>query len=665
MKNAVNFNKYWNQIRIGTNYNPFNPNFNIKIVDAKIMEIKEIILDEETSEEDKEEAYILFHTLWSSIKISNAYPSIYTIFKNDIECSNCNQTELYHFLIVILCRHYLLIGQKRSEYIRENNELSIVNIESVDIKSLDDSIGTINATSALESEVDSTNLLLNYLFYYTDEKIKPFDSSKELVYPVNQIKNLSLHANILYGLKASFESAIWNYGYAILDNETNTINLQFRSTEKLILECIGLLRFKEMSYSHYQYIKMNIDTENYICKNKETKLIDSVWNNNGFLEFSLIDGMDRRENSIHINYLSQIDCFYSFINKMNFTNDKYSVLTIENCISMLSVLSGLLQKVTPNLIQPDDSIMNKDDFKKFPVKIKHETLLTLFTNKTNFSQGQIQAFINIISTEKSNRLDLWGTPLVKIADEYLISYLPLTQPIICRFADEWLKKGDIPLEERGTIFENHVKSQLKVIFNSKGINYKVINKNKYENKNNESEEIDLVLELENILIIGEIKCIIYPMSNRDHFNSYEILKKASKQVKRKSDFLLRNKKNFEKEINNLDEKTIIKIVITNYPIFSGQKYQDIPIVDFNLIEHYFSTGKLKLISKQIGEEGNITIETVDKYYDNDSEMIANFQNFIDKPLPIFNKYDLINTSMLKVSPKDIGFDMFIEHAYIK
>lgn len=154
------------------------------------------------------------------------------------------------------------------------------------------------------------------------------------------------------------------------------------------------------------------------------------------------------------------------------------------------------------------------------------------------------------------------------------------------------------------------------------------------------------------------------MTNRDYYNSFETLKKGCKQLIRKTDFLLRNKKLFSKSIKNIDESNIIKMVITNFPIYSGQSYKGVPIVDIHLLEKYFLKGKH--IELEFDSNKKTNIEKIAKiYYNNNTEMVANLNSFINSPKLIQYFYNKIEINTSKLTPLGFGYDIFIQDPYFK
>lgn len=75
--------------------------------------------------------------------------------------------------------------------------------------------------------------------------------------------------------------------------------------------------------------------------------------------------------------------------------------------------------------------------------------------------------------------------------------------------------------------------------------------------------------MKSICVIAEVKCIKYTLTPRDEYNALNRLREGAIQANRKADFIKNNAKMFFNEIGDISNKPIIKMVITNFPSFSG------------------------------------------------------------------------------------------------
>lgn len=272
------------------------------------------------------------------------------------------------------------------------------------------------------------------------------------------------------------------------------------------------------------------------------------------------------------------------------------------------------------------------------------------------SFSSLTTYYGFIRNEKLPNLDKVNIEL----ERYLIPVmLPLLSPNTLRMLDYWLEKGGFDLDSRGALFEKYIKDKLLDTLNQKGFKVNIPTQNIFRNKKDEFEEIDLILELKNITLIAEIKCIKYPFDPRDYSNMLQRLSEGAKQINRKTEFLKSNVNDFDGESYLF--KPFVKLVITNYPIFSGYIIQGVPVADFSLIENYFvkgafGKGRMKRTKKVI--EIDDTFHSEIRYYHNENEFSDNLENFFMNPIPITEKLKDIyieetQISLPKVNPKII------------
>jgi len=175
-----------------------------------------------------------------------------------------------------------------------------------------------------------------------------------------------------------------------------------------------------------------------------------------------------------------------------------------------------------------------------------------------------------------------------------------------------------------------------------------------------------VINLQTIVVIAEVKCIRYPMEMRDYYNNYNRLKIGSQQVVRKSAYLEKHAEEFKKDIGDIKGKTIIKLVITNYPIFAGCSLDGIPVIDFHWLEGFVTHNKLiHYLSKNEG--GRLVNEPQNALtlYNNETEFCANFEQQMRSPAIIERFREKVGTLDIKMTVEDFPFELYLETATFK
>jgi Holliday junction resolvase-like predicted endonuclease len=198
-----------------------------------------------------------------------------------------------------------------------------------------------------------------------------------------------------------------------------------------------------------------------------------------------------------------------------------------------------------------------------------------------------------------------------------------------------LNAGDCDLADRGYAFEDYISNFLKKETLSEFAKFELIENKNFtftdSEKNCKSEEIDLVLKTDTTIILAEIKCTTYPFEAIDYHKSFQVIKKAKKQIDRKAKFIENNWEHFESNLGFRNNRKIEKIIIINFPHFAGRNIKGTPIADFYLFLSYFKMGKLSNLKI---EKGKAPIMSYIPYYSSIKSFESNFTSFFLKPIPI-------------------------------
>ncbi len=116
-----------------------------------------------------------------------------------------------------------------------------------------------------------------------------------------------------------------------------------------------------------------------------------------------------------------------------------------------------------------------------------------------------------------------------------------------------------------------------------------------------------------------------------------------------SQFLIENWKEFEQDLGTQEGVNVEKIIIVNYPFFSGQIFDDVPVADFYLFLSYFKSGGLSQIKLEPGKKlENDFIP----YYDSFNTFGGNFGKFFKCPVPISKLIERQFIEKYVVTPND-------------
>lgn len=628
-------------IKMNSDFNPYSNNFNIESIQKNLT-----ILKDETITKENYEVISILQTL---LTLNNYYISYYKYLSNCISDSSFNLDEFVSVAIGFVNGNYANLVNAFKNSIKD--EFTQFDITEFTVKSLDSSLGNINGIAAVEGQIDDINSIFSYLRYFIDnfkETVNTINLTEEKILDESSnIANIVLNSSIFRVLKSEFEETVWNDGEIFYDFNENKILFHLNNdylairkiglvrVQRLLMQCLIFSNDKSFQESHEAQIKKNEENQ---------KKIKRIKFNKGIISIEMEEGFEDDYANRHLLTFSEMVTFYSFILDEKFPG--ISGLTVKDCIVLISHLKLLFQKITDKLNED----MKKLQFMKYidiPSKILSKDLENYLIVKVNGKENKVKTFLSLITQNLGNYISFWNKPLLKIGDYNYLPFLPLTSPNMCYLIDEILEAGGFNLDLRGKYFEKFISNDLSMSLNKKGFTYKIHSSIKLK-KSNETEEIDLILELKDIVLIAEIKCIKFSMTGRDYANALKTLKKAANQIKRKSSFIRTHNGSFDNLEIKLNKEILIA-VINQYPLFTGTKIDEVPILDYPILESYFKSGQFS--QGRSTSEGVKTISEM-KYYENENTFSANLGEYLISPVPMRSLLSNVKFSEDKITPKD-------------
>jgi len=229
----------------------------------------------------------------------------------------------------------------------------------------------------------------------------------------------------------------------------------------------------------------------------------------------------------------------------------------------------------------------------------------------------------------------------------------LVTPSITRVVEHWLVALNIDLQDKGPVYESTIVSLLNesVASNPYITDYDKGVSKRLKLKEGE-EEIDLLIRIGNVILIGEVKSIVTTDSPISQYRTVNTLKKASLQVKRKLKFVIDN---LESVFDILgwpyDKKKrykFVKCIINSGRMYAGYCIDQVPVCDEKILGKYFSSNEIPLIStfdkKTVGERHLAWY----RLYDNFEELQNNIERYLISPPQVNENVDNFEYKSLKV-----------------
>lgn len=598
-----NFRK---ELQTNKKFNPFHQEYDFEYITNYIQNYMEFL-----NEEDIQTAY--------STHIFNKYYHIYyTNWKEKIKSVAIPKNKLLESLINITNHTYFHVDTEIQKILSSKTIKSVNNVFTATMPS-----STLDPDGVLEASIDTLNHIANMI------KFSTYNGGSELESKDIQNFTAELWFNILRynAIKAWYDNAIWENGYCKWDSLNKQLLIKIKNYDYAVLRYIGLYRIQSDAFTRQLLFLKRLDKDIHTYdipidkisipfkEYKNNIMIDHCYIKNGYIKYKLKSTNIIKKSTIARLYspIAKLSLYYEFI-----LNEHLELLNLSlmNLLVLINLLEELVIGISKLQINGNDNLC---------YKIKVNTLEEYFKRRSTFSITQIRAFMSLLLYSSEDKgYNFWQRLIVQHENYYVFPLLNAHSPNILYLIDEWLNKAGYDLKKRGLLFENYIKTEVKILMDEKKYAHILPQRKKFKYGVDE-EEIDIILNTKHSVLIGDIKCIRHPLGVIDYYKFYDKLTKGAEQVEKKVNFLKRHKDFFINDIGDIENKEIIKVVITNYPLFSGIKINDIVIIDFSLLAGYIYKGGYT-VEAMIGDT-KITKEN-EKYYNNEDEFSKNLRPYI-------------------------------------
>lgn len=304
---------------------------------------------------------------------------------------------------------------------------------------------------------------------------------------------------------------------------------------------------------------------------------------------------------------------------------------------VLATLGAVLEEEIPK----DTEVKTVEKLMHFAPTFPIAGLIQAVRKATGLSQSKASSIVNLFVFDGNVRTDLWFKPLIPLSEGRCTLLIPaVTAPNLIRSIESWMREGGIDLTKRGEAFEKHFRERVRnALAESTHMSNSLMSATSLViNVDGETEEIDFLWVIGSKVIVGEVKCVVYPASPIEFFKYFEVLKGATIQARRKSDFVSAN---IEKSLQLLNMQpsadysgfVIQPLVITNLPLGAGIPLNGIPICDERILMRYIEGKQEFFISTSADGDSKPLFQ--EEYYSSEEEAESNIISYLLKP-PLFS-----------------------------
>lgn len=331
--------------------------------------------------------------------------------------------------------------------------------------------------------------------------------------------------------------------------------------------------------------------------------------------------------------------YLNFLMEVAFPNEPK--FTLRLVLQAWAVIFDLARALAKPLSWPEH--LSLRDAEKMALVVSHQDLLDVLMRALAMDKTTAQAMIKFLAyapkkpKEKGHR-GIWAAPLVPIPgeDSFALAFPALATSNTLRKAEAWLERGglDDNLSGRGDLFEADYRAKIvSAIQDNPLLVDASCAKNSIKKDANFDEQVDLLVRLGDLLIVGEVKCWLYPADSFERFNHFRKIKGAAAQAKRKAD-LLRLRPDVAARalglsVDDVRALRVVPLVVANQGFGFSLDADGCRVTDAAYLLTYLSNGAISsgmAIDTQDGRTRNTTMTLYEREKQASDKFGAHFEN---------------------------------------
>lgn len=335
-----------------------------------------------------------------------------------------------------------------------------------------------------------------------------------------------------------------------------------------------------------------------------------------------------------------------------------------NAWELLSTLDDALTGLLPSLHEGehDGHFMTMSELRGYASVVRRSELKRVLTATCGFDSHQSEAVLDFLTFKGGRQEDLWHKPLVRIDDDRVAPILmPLARPNLLWIMQRWANESGVDISSKGTYFEETAREQVQEVLDNSEM---AVDATVYQealivedpDAREKTEEIDFVYRLGNKILLGEVKCLIFPPDPLDVHNYYDELEHAAEQITRKTVLAEKNQSVFTELFSEPPEEgfSFVPFVLVNSALGAGYVADGVPVVDLRALRQYFGWGESRHLNHFAPGGTTPQPQKTISYYETDKEAVENIERFLhDLPQVRFLE-QFLGVSTLPVSPLQDG-----------
>jgi hypothetical protein len=276
---------------------------------------------------------------------------------------------------------------------------------------------------------------------------------------------------------------------------------------------------------------------------------------------------------------------------------------------------------------------------RYAPTLQFKALRVAVATATECNHEQAGAIVKFLTYRGESDQELWAQPLLSVGGDSVVPIFAATHaPNLRRLVDVWLKQLGVDISKRGLAFEAYIRSSICEDIAASPLLSKAAKcletHLKFTPAGEREEEIDLVMLVGGVLVLGEAKCFLEPTEPKETARHREKVGDAADQITRKMHAVLRNRDQFRKRAREVGlevpEGFIVQpMVVLNNAILAGLQIDGVPVVDEHMLGVFFRGEFVEFATSSRGQP--IKIEKKRVLYGSADEGADAFLGYLAKP----------------------------------
>lgn len=229
----------------------------------------------------------------------------------------------------------------------------------------------------------------------------------------------------------------------------------------------------------------------------------------------------------------------------------------------------------------------------------------------------------------SQKHDIWFTPLVRLGTNYALLSPMCAHANFERFVEELISRADGIDLGRG--FESYVADLTARAIRKASLPFSVRGSGKLWTNATTFEEIDLLIQADKAIYVGEVKYDAFSAEPLAIFQHVEKMAGACRQATKKADFVKANWSTLSSDLGwPADVQRVIPFALTEKTFLNGFSFRGVPIVALRDFEDFFD-GRV-LFNVSLGKGGSISGGAVQKTFQSRQSAASDLETYLHEPL---------------------------------